>query len=377
MKKNNKRTKVIAMYLPQYHQTKENDLFWGEGFTDWVTVKQAVPLFQGHEQPKCPLNDNYYDLSKIDTLIWQADLAKKYKLDGFCFYHYWFENNKIVLDRPVNNLLQHKEIDLPFMFAWDNTSWVRSWSQLMGNAWAPKYDKQEMDGLGRTILLKVDYGREEDWKKHFEYLLPFFRDDRYIKVNKKPVFIFFSTSNYRELKEMGNYWQILAQKNGLPGLYFITTSNPILRKRVFEREFTYEPMASAWQKQRVIKRYIAKYLGISIKGKEPAVYNYDVIWKKIIKKAQWNIKRNMLYGAFVNYDDTPRRGKKGQLIIGGSPEKFYIYFKKLFEICNKKRKQFVFITAWNEWGEGAYLEPDSHEGYRYLQALCKAIESEA
>ena len=119
-------TKIIAMYLPQFHEISENNRFWGEGFTDWISVRQAEPLFEGHMQPKEPLNDYYYDLSSAEVLRWQAGLAKEYGVYGFCFYHYWFENNKPVLERPAQNLLMHKDIDLPFCFAWDNTSWVRT-----------------------------------------------------------------------------------------------------------------------------------------------------------------------------------------------------------------------------------------------------------
>lgn len=372
----NNKSKVIAMYLPQYHEIPENNKFWEEGFTDWVSVKKAEALYENHYQPKKPFNDNYYDLSQIDTIKWQAKLAKEHGIYGFCFYHYWFENSKTVLEKPARNLLEDKEIDLPFCFAWDNTSWIRSWSKFDGNAWAPKYDNKETDELGREYLLKLDYGREKEWKEHFEFLLPYFKDERYIKKDGKPVFIFFSTINKEVLQEIETYWKKMAKKSGFPGMYLISRCDPIIRKKMMDTEFIYQPITSGWQRVQVIKKYLAKYFKINIVDKQPMIYKYDKVWRKILREAKWYSKKNVLFGGFINYDDTPRRGKKGRVIEHGSSEKFGYYFKKLYNISSRYNKEFLFLTAWNEWGEGAYLEPDAREGIAYLEAVRKVVLGE-
>ena len=182
--------KVISMYLPQFHRTKENDEWWGEGFTEWTTVKSAEKFHQSQYQPRVPLNCNYYSLLEKSTMIWQADLMKQYGVDGQCFYHYWFKDGRQILEKPAQNLLQWKEIDIPFCFCWANESWARTWSRIGDkNPWANIFEREERNGSG--ILLEQKYGEEEQWKRHFEYLLPFFKDERYIKIENRPVFLIY------------------------------------------------------------------------------------------------------------------------------------------------------------------------------------------
>lgn len=368
----NYKPKILAMYLPQFHETPENNQFWGEGFTDWVSVKNAEKAFEAHEQPKVPLNKNYYDLTNCNTLKWQASLARKYNLDGFCIYHYWFKNNKKVLYKPAEILLSNKDIDINFCFSWDNTSWIRTWSKLEGNAWAPLY---EVDKFNKNkYLLELDYGDIPEWQKHFEYLLPFFKDKRYVKIDGKPVFSFFSTNNKTILTKMGEYWDKLAINNGFPGLFLISRCDPIIRKKLFDSEFIYQPITTGWQRKTVIQKKINNLFKTKTKCKGPILYNYDKIWKKILLESKLRAKHKIILGGFVNYDDTPRRGNNGCLILDGTPEKFKTYFNELYKICLNYNKEIVFLTAWNEWGEGAYLEPDEKNGYKYLQAVKAVVE---
>ena len=174
------KTKVFAAYLPQYHETEDNNKFWGLGYTDWVGVRNAKPQFDGHKQPKVPLNENYYDLTNYESIIWQANLAKEYGIDGFNIYHYWFKDGKQELQKPAEILLQHKEININFFFTWDNASWRRTWGNIQGNDWAPAFDKN-MSKSGSATLVEFQYGEEPQWKAHFEYLLQFFKDERYYK----------------------------------------------------------------------------------------------------------------------------------------------------------------------------------------------------
>lgn len=371
------KTKIIAMYLPQFHEIPENNLFWGDGFTDWISVRQAEQLFEGHIQPKEPLNDNYYDLSSAEVLKWQAGLAREYGVYGFCFYHYWFENNKPVLERPAQNLLIHSEIDLPFCFAWDNTSWVRTWSKFNGNAWAPKYETKDMQGkLGQEYLLKLDYGTEKEWIEHFNFLLPYFKDERYIKKEGKPVFIFFASNEPECMVKMAECWRNLARLNGFPGLHLISGRSTFIRKKILDAEFTYQPIMSGWQKAKVIRRELERILRVKLPEKRPGLYDYDRVWRRIIWDAYIHQKENLYLGGFVNYDDTPRRGRDGKVIINSTCAKFERYLKKLYRICQNNHKEYLFLTAWNEWGEGAYLEPDKRNRCGYLEAIKKVVNGE-
>ena len=177
--------KVYAFYLPQLHRVPENDAWWGEGFTEWETAKKAEPLFPGHYQPHCPLGGKEYDLLDKSTFEWQADLMHQYGVDGLIFYHYWFEDGKRILEKPAENLLRWKEIEMPFCFGWANESWKRTWDRFSsGNVWCSS-DKESV--TDKQTLLCQKYGGERDWIEHFEYLLPFFKDERYIRIENRPV----------------------------------------------------------------------------------------------------------------------------------------------------------------------------------------------
>ena len=185
--------KVIAMYLPQFHRVQENDVWWGEGFTEWTAVRSAEPLFPWHEQPHAPLDGRYYDLMDPETMRWQAELMHRYGVDGMCFYHYYFKDGRRILERPAENLLQWKDIDMPFCFSWANESWVRSWSrmsQIEGNPWSVKFDGVAQPG-DDGVLLAQGYGDELAWREHYAYLSPFFHDSRYILHENMPVFLIY------------------------------------------------------------------------------------------------------------------------------------------------------------------------------------------
>lgn len=360
------KTKLIAWYLPQYHCIPENNVFWGEGFTDWVTVKKARPLFKGHQQPKTPLNNNYYDLSIKENVTWQAKLAKDYGIYGFGIYHYWFNNEKNLLTKPLEIIYNNKEIDIHYFMAWDNANWKRSWSAIEGNSWAPIADNDQKTSKESGILIPYILGNESDWKNHYNHLLPYFKDKRYIKVDNKPMF---TILQYDEsIEKMCRYWYTLAQKDGFCGIYFIFKN-----KRWFvwgddAIRFNYEPHYNGWLNPTIWERKIEKIrknLHLPIKNN---YYSYDTIWRRIIKNAKETTKNEYL-GAFVGYDDSPRRSIRGKIVKGASPYKFKKYLSQLLRISNNQGKEFIFITAWNEWGEGAFLEPDTINKYDYLAVI--------
>ena len=244
-----KETKVIANYLPQYHQIPENDMWWGTGYTDWDATRNGKPLFLGHEQPRTPKNGFYYDLSKPESIRWQADLARQHGIYGFGIYHYWFSSEMMLLQKPAEILLSNRDIDIHFMFIWDNASWKRTWSNIRGgNDWAPLFEQNgQSKDQKNGILAELKYGNTNDWKEHFLYLMSFFKDERYIKTEDgKPLFMFFNMDNDSELlAKMGKYWNELALANGLPGIALLGKVN-YRGISVFDYDVDYEPGQHGW-----------------------------------------------------------------------------------------------------------------------------------
>lgn len=364
--------RIIAFYLPQFYEIPENDEFWGKGFTDWVTVKNAKPLYKSHDQPKVPLNENYYDLSGKKNIKWQAELARKYGVYGFGIYHYWFNNEKNILTKPAEIILENKDIDINYFYCWDNGSWTRSWSNIPGNDWSPlQENKVDPHHKGKTILIPYILGTESDWIKHFDYLLPFFKDPRHIKIGNKPVFGIYGYN--KEMEPMMAYWQKLAKENGFNGIQFLfhhIYDNDIPKNYW---QYLYQPLQASWRNRLSIHKIFYKVISIlGIKVLE--TYPYDGIWHNILYEARHWKNPNMSFGAFVTYDDTPRRGKRGKILTGATPEKFKKYMSKLISISQKQKKRYIFLTAWNEWGEGAYIEPDKSNGYAYLEALKQVLD---
>ncbi len=365
-----KRTKVFAAYLPQFHEIEENNKFWGKGFTDWVAVKSAKPLFAGHNQPQKPLNEEYYDLSDPCSIEKQAQLANQFGIDGFNIYHYWFQDGHAVLQKPAELILQNKNIEIEYFFSWDNCSWKRSWSNISGNDWTTKFEPDMENEKGSPYLLKLDYGNQEQWRQHFDYLLPFFKDSRYLKIDNSPVFMFFTNTDIKSMKKMGECWKEWAKESGFSGLFLVQKKVPFFRYQIFDAEFFYQPIYAAWMKRRAVENRIKRYLPfIYRKKKGPFIYEYERVWKKIYSEAKKNIKKNCIIGSFVGYDDTPRRGEQGTVIVNQSVDIFKEYFEKLYKLCCKNECDIMLITAWNEWGEGAFLEPDMINEYNYLNVI--------
>ena len=370
------KTKIIAMYLPQYHQTQENDRWWGEGFTDWVSVRTSEPLFNGHRQPRVPLDEHYYDLSDVEEIKWQAQLARQNGISGFGIYHYWFSSQQVLLTKPAELLRRHTDIDIDYFFVWDNNSWVRTWSRIKHNtnAWSPRIDSASQD-KSESMLAELKYGDEAEWKKHFDFLLPYFYDNRYIKIDNRPVFSLFNYNNKEVMKKMCRYWNELAKDKGFDGMFFLGRLNIFETLDCFDALFTYEPMFSAWQNKNILNRVINKLKDQFEENRDLTVYDYEEVWTSILKNAQKRKESYTWFGGFVSYDDTPRRGKAGRIVKGETPGKFEKYLRELLRISEEQGKPYVFITAWNEWGEGAYLEPDTAAGFQYLDAIKRCMRS--
>ena len=369
--------KAIAFYLPQYHAIPENDEWWGKGFTEWTNVKKARPVFKGHNQPKVPLNDNYYNLLNDETKKWQARIAKDAGIYGFCYYHYWF-NGKMLLEKPAEQMLVNKDIDIPFCFSWANEPWSRSWK-----------------GESKNVIMPQEYGEKPDWKRHFDYLLPFFKDERYIKEQGKPMFIIYKPDIMPACYEMLEYWNELAVDEGLPGMYFGFQFPSGFRNRENENKFDFaiefEPLYTRTALQDFINISTRKGK-INLLKKHPVVFT-DIAYKKI-KNTKFNKPiifdydktceimtsrkpyfKNAVPGIFTSWDKTPRNGSKATIYKNSNPETFCKYLSKQIDRANNVyHTEYLFITAWNEWGEGAYLEPDTEFEDGYLKSVKKAID---
>lgn len=350
--------KVIAMYLPQYHTFPENDEWWGKDYTEWTAVKRGKPLFRGHIQPRIPLNNNYYNLVEdgVNTWKWQAETAKKYGVYGFAIYQYWFSSEKQLMNRPMEILLEHPEIDINYCICWANESFTRTWY-----------------GLENQVLMEQVYGDESDWRKHFEYNLHFFKDERYIKVDNKPLFQIYKSSDIENLRGMLDCFNKWAVEEGFSGIYVVsgkTAANQEARKELIDGYYYFEPgytLKHGFSKTDKIQYDISVLVNTVLNRfrKDKKLERYISI-KKIYKGiTDRQYESNEYPCIFPDWDNTPRRSYKGLVYKGASKECFYGALKKLVE----KNPEFIYINAWNEWGEGAYLEPDEYRKYEFLEAV--------
>lgn len=382
--------KIIAFYLPQFHEIPENNQWWGDGFTEWTNTKKSKPLFSNHYQPREPLNDYYYNLLEDDVKKWQVELAIKYGINGFCFYHYWFKNGKKLLEKPVEQFLKNTELKINFCMSWANEPWSRRW-----------------DGSEHKIIMSQEYGMESEWEKHFYYLLPFFKDNRYIKFNDKPLLLIYRPDIIPCLNEMLDFWQKLAFKNGLNGISFgsqhpnFQYENRIENEK-FDISVEFEPLFTA-NRINITNTRIDKLIS-ELSNNAKNLQNYIIIIKKIInsilemifsKKLKFRFKyltilnyddivnnsltnkplyKNSVPGVFTGWDNSPRKGRNAIIFKGSTPQKFKEYLKLQMKRAKEVYNQeMIFINAWNEWAEGAYLEPDKKYGYAYLEAVKEAV----
>lgn len=352
--------KLIAYYLPQYHCFPENDEWWGKGFTEWTNVKKAKPLFKNHYQPRVPQNNYYYNLLDEEVMRKQFNLANKYGLYGFCYYHYWF-NGKLLMDKPLN-IMRKADSRINYCFCWANEPWTRSWN-----------------GREKDVIMPQEYGDEKEWESHFLYLLQFFEDDMYIKIDKMPVFIIYRLNNVPNADKMISFWDKRCREVGFNGIYVIEEVNTYQdtesckeTKAVIE----FEPMYTLKHKRSIMLRVYDKLFAFAhnfVYKNNLLVYNYDLVWREIIKRDDSKKYKKLFFGAFVDWDNSPRRGKTALIVKGATPEKFEHYIKEQLRKAKLNRSEFVFVNAWNEWGESTYLEPDEKNGYGYLEAIYSAV----
>lgn len=376
------KVRVIALYLPQFHPIPENDEWWGKGFTEWTNVKKAKPLCKGHVQPRVPADLGYYDLRDPETRERQAELAREAGIEGFCYYHYWFGNGRQLLERPFNEVLASGKPDFPFCLCWANHDWTnKSWKK--GNT--------QKSG---SMIMQMQYS-EEDHINHFYNILPAFRDKRYITVDGKPLFAVWAPRNIPNGKRFVELWQNLAKQNGLPGIHFVGYTANANKKLPNGKLSLYETnKASAFYQSvldigydAVISSGLTRAQSI-IQGRLGLAWNILTYKTRIPSSSHLDYSKVMRHyyvdeDAWENvyptllpqWDRTPRAGSKTEFLINSSPGKFQSTIEEALSYLKDKTSEhrILFLKAWNEWGEGNYVEPDQQFGHGWLDAIKNAI----
>jgi len=343
---------VLAFYLPQYHQTAANDEWWGEGFTDWANVRKATPLYDGHVQPHQPGELGQYDLADVEVMQAQAALAGEYGVSGFVMHHYWFDG-KPLLDKPLRNLLAHPEVDFPFALCWANESWTRRW-----------------DGLVNDVLIAQSY--QPGWATSFyDDLLPTLRDPRYIVVDGKPLLVLYRVGQIPQAREVIAGWKQRAEADGLGGLHVLA----VIPSRDFEglpRDvidvldgLVHFPPGSGIGLQSVSR--LATNLRPEHSGE---VYSFDAAADGADLSTTGPGGLRVHPGVMPGWDNTARRGSAAYVFHGGNPITFRRWLSRAVDAATAAGPDaMVFVNAWNEWAEGAHLEPDARFGRGNLEAL--------
>lgn len=344
--------RVLAFYLPQFHQTPENDEWWGEGFTEWVNVDRARPLYSGHAQPVEPGELGRYDLSDVKVMQQQADLAADHGIDGFVMYHYWFDG-RCLLDTPLRNLLADPSVDFPFALCWANEAWTRRW-----------------DGLDQDVLIDQTY--PPGWEDAFyDDLLPALRDHRYIRVDGKPLLVIYRLGQLPDGAGTIARWRRRAEEDGLGGLHVLAVTP--------SRDFEALPSTAAEAIDGLVHFPPGSGIGLQslrdiAPGLDPAlsgdIYSYDAAVDGADLRTTGPHGLRVHPGVMPGWDNTPRRGSAAYAFHRGNPVSFRRWLSRAVDAASAADGEpLVFINAWNEWAEGAYLEPDARFGRANLETV--------
>jgi len=348
-KKKPNEVKLIAHYLPQFHPFEENDKWWGKGFTEWRNVSKAKPHFKGHHQPHLPADLGYYDLRIPEVREAQAEMAKAYGIYGFCYYHYWFGGKKL-MSLPFEQMLKSKKPDFPFCVCWANENWTKRW-----------------DGREEDVLIAQNHSDEDD-RAFIKDLIPAFRDNRYIRVKDKPMLLLWRPKLLPDMKRTASIWREEAKKHGIDDLYLVAVES--WHADVPPSEFGLD--ASTQFAPQTVFHY--KHQIEMFNYQDVTMVNYMQTMEHLVNLPNPNYP--YFRSAFPAWDNTPRREKGGFIFHGSSPLLYAYYLHKQIELTKKHNapeEQYVFINAWNEWAEGAHLEPDMKHTYAYLQATLDAL----
>jgi lipopolysaccharide biosynthesis protein len=344
--------RVLAFYLPQFHRTPENDDWWGDGFTDWMNVDRARPLFAGHAQPAVPGEMGRYDLSDIKVMGQQAELALDHGIAGFLMHHYWFDG-KPLLDTPLRNVLADPAINFPFALCWANESWTRRW-----------------DGLDKDVLIAQTY--PQGWDDQFyDDLLPALRDSRYLQVDGMPLLVIYRIGQVPDGRRVVEGWKERARRDGLGGLHVLAVTP--------SRDFEALSADVAGALDGLVRFPPGSGIGLqSIReiapGLDPRhtgdIYSYDAAIDGADLATAGPHGLRVHPGVMPGWDNTARRGSAAYVFHGGNPVSFRRWLARAARAASQAPGEpMVFVNAWNEWAEGAHLEPDARFGRANLEAV--------
>lgn len=343
--------KLVAFYLPQFHPIPENDEWWGKGFTEWHNVVRAKPLFEGHHQPQLPVDLGFYDLRLPETMENQVKMAKSFGVGAFCFYYYWFDGKRL-LEKPLDMFLEHKEWDIEFCVCWANENWTRRW-----------------DGHEDDILIAQNHTDEDDIRFIKDYS-KYTRDKRYIRINNKPLIIIYRPEKFPNIKESIVRWRTFYRQEYQEDVAFaMVQSFDNIDPRTFGFDFAIEFPPHKMN---------LNDIGSNLRNNEfnGLVFDVDQIigsTKGLLSKVNYSLFR----GIMTNWDNTARKGSNSHVFLNNTPIKFQNWLSEAIDDTTIHKREpderLVFINAWNEWAEGAHLEPDDKYGYSYLNSIRKAL----
>lgn len=335
--------KVIAHYLPQFHEFEPNSTWWGKGFTEWTCVNRGYSTHPEHRIKKPHSDIGYYCLLDVEIRRLQAILAKRYSVYGFCYYHYWF-GDCVLMDAPLKLMLQDGQPDLPFCFSWANEPWTR-----------------RMNGGDGELLQPANYGDDHEWVSHLEYLLPFFRHPNYICVQNKPMFVIYRVSQIPNARQRFAFWNEALKKEGFDGIFLVMT--------IGNFQDDYRSMSSYVDAALDFHPNFLWHSDMILEARgNIAYYDMSTAYERILRRP---VLHDVHFrGTMVGFDSSPRSPKRSNVFINGSPA---LFGDHLMALMGQTKQEFVFVNAWNEWGEGAVLEPEEVDGYNYLEQIRRVV----
>ena len=382
------KARVIALYLPQFHPTPENDRWWGPGFTEWTNVAKSKPLFRGHHQPRIPADLGFYDLRLPETREQQAQLAREAGVEGFCYYHYWFGNGRQLLERPLQEVVASGKPDFPFCICWANHTWSNK-------TWERKSAVQK-----NSVLMEQTYPGTEDDIAHFNALLPMFKDRRYMTVDGKLIFAIYDPFGFKNVQQFIATWRRLAEENGLPGFHFIGMTPSTLTIRTAPDGTRQRVMPNLESSAEIYRRVLdLGFDAVNSLGKRRGEMLYEGKWKNIAKTVlrhigfptgsmRYDYERtvrnyfapedtweNVYPSILPQWDRTPRVASMDGVYVNATPEKFENHIRQALSLIKDKQPEhrILFLKSWNEWGEGNYVEPDMEWGHGFIDAIRNAV----